>query len=347
MKDIIISIDKNRLNHNIATIREHLPKSVLLCAVVKSGAYGHGVKRVCTNLEGKVDYFAVTNNFEAFNLRKICKTTPILVLGAFSTHYLRAALKNNIEFGISNKDDLKILNSLAQKLHTRAKIHIKINSGMNRLGLNSEAELSAFYDELKKCKNIDLVGIFSHLGSGDTTSKRNLAQIAKFQRFLSLCPISTLKHLCNSYFYLDKPCFDMVRTGLALYGYGFPEVRPILSIKARVVAINHIKKGDYIGYGNNHRAKRNLTTATIAIGYGEGVPRLWAKNGYCLINGKRCPFVANICMNMSIVEVDENVKIGDYATIIGQDGNLEITATEIAKECKTIEYEILTNFKKL
>lgn len=347
MQDIIVSINEDRLRNNIAVIRENLPEKVLLCAVVKSGAYGHGTKRVCKILKDKVDYFAVTNNIEAFHLKKLFPNTPILVLGAFSTHYLRAVIKNNIEIGISDKKYLNIINTLAKKLKTRAKIHIQVNSGMNRLGLNSLNELSEFYNELKKYKNIDLIGIYSHLGSGDTICKRNQNQIAEFQQFTTLCPINTLKHLCNSTFYLDKPCYDMVRVGLALYGYGFPKASPILNIKARVVAINHLQSGDYVGYGNKHKVKKSIITATLAIGYGEGIPRLWANKGYCIINGKKCPFVANICMDMCIVKVDESVKIGDYATILGSDNELEITATEIAKACKTIEYEILTNFKKL
>ncbi|MBQ7977970.1 MAG: alanine racemase, partial [Clostridia bacterium] len=129
--------------------------------------------------------------------------------------------------------------------------------------------------------------------------------------------------------------------------YNFPNTLPILNIKARVVAINHIKKGDYIGYTNQNKATKDITTATLSIGYADGLPRLWAKRGYCIINGKKCPIVGNICMNMTIVLVDKNVKVNDYATIIGKDGDLELTATEIAKQCKTIEYEILTNFKKI
>lgn len=347
MKDILVSINKERLTHNISTIRTSLPQGTLLCAVVKSDAYGHGAKRICEVINKDVDYFAVANNYEAFNIKRRYPNKPVLILGAFSTHYLKSAIKYGAEISIFNKEHLSIISKTAKKLKKQAFIHVQVNSGMNRLGLNSISELSAFYDELKKHKNITLIGIYSHLGSGDIDCKRNYEQISQFQKFINFSPLITIKHLCNSSFYYKKPCFDLVRVGIAIYGYNFPNTLPILNIKARVVAINHIKKGDYIGYTNQNKATKDITTATLSIGYADGLPRLWAKRGYCIINGKKCPIVGNICMNMTIVLVDKNVKVNDYATIIGKDGDLELTATEIAKQCKTIEYEILTNFKKI
>ena len=347
MKDIIFSIDKERLNENVEIIRNQLPKGIKLCAVVKCDAYGHGIKAVCDEIVNKVDYFAVTNNREAVTLKRRYPDAKVLVLGGFSTYYLLPAIKYGVEFGIDSKYDLDTLSKYCRLVRKRAKIHIKVNTGMNRLGLDSVRELSEFYDELKKYEHIILVGIFSHLGSGDKFCNRNFEQIMCFQKFCDLSPVSAIRHLCNSSFYAEKPCYDMVRAGIALYGYNFPNVRPILDIKARIAAIKTVKKGEYIGYGNEHKARKNMKTATVMIGYGEGLPRLWAKRGYMLVNGVHCPICANICMDMTIVDVSNvDVSINDYATVIGQNNGFEITASEIADCAKTIEYEILTNFKK-
>ncbi len=347
MKDIIVTIDKERLIHNIAAIRKKMVKGTKLCAVVKCDAYGHGIKAVCDEIVDKVDYFAVTNNREAVMLKKRYGDIDVLVLGGFSTHYLLPAINYGVTFGLDRIEDLELLSNYCKLTHTRARIHIKVNTGMNRLGLDTTSELVHFCAALKKYDNITLTGIFSHLGSGDKFCNRNYEQILLFQRFCDLVPTSITRHLCNSSFYTEKPCYDMVRAGIALYGYNFPEVRPILNIKARIAAIKEIKKGAYIGYGNENKARKNMKTATVMIGYGEGLPRLWAKNGYMLVNGAPCPICANICMDMTILDVTNvDAKINDYATVLGQNGELEITATEIASSTKTIEYEILTNFKK-
>ena len=347
MKDIVVTIDKERLNKNVDIIRQKMIEGTKLCAVVKCDAYGHGFKAVCDEIVDKIDYFAVTNNREAVLIKKRYPNTNVLVLGAFSTYFLLPAISLGVEFGIDNIQDIEMLADYCKLVHKHAKIHIKVNTGMNRLGLDKKSELTQFYAELKKYDNISLVGIFSHLGSGDEYCKRNYDQILLFQQFCDLSPVSITRHLCNSSFYAEKPCYDMVRVGIALYGYHFPEVRPILNIKARIVAIKSIKKGEYIGYGNEHRARKDMKTATVMIGYGEGLPRLWAKRGYMLVHGIPCPICANICMDMTIIDVSNiDVKVNDYATVLGQNGGLEITATEIAEATKTIEYEILTNFKK-
>ena len=325
-----------------------MPNSTRLCAVVKSDAYGHGAREICAELNNFVDYFAVANNTEGITIKKQFPNAKVFVLGGFSTEKLASAIKLGVEISLEGVDEIPILSKYARKSQTKALIHIKVDTGMHRLGLDSIEKLYKFFDKLKKYENVVFIGLYSHLGSGDSYSKRNYDQILSFQKFVDICPVNTLKHLCNSTFYADNPCYDMVRVGIGLYGYGFPYVKPILNIRARIISIKKVKAGDFIGYGNKHKAKKDMTIATISMGYGDGLPRLWTKRGYVLIKGEMCRFVANICMNLSIIDISGlDVKINDYATILGQDGKSEITAKEIAKATKTIEYEILTNFKKI
>ena len=347
MEDIVFEINRENLLHNVRVIREMLPNFTKFCAVVKCDAYGHGMSEVCELIHNFVDYFAVTNNTEAVALKKEFPSAKVLVLGALSTKNLLTALRLGVEVSLESEDELPLLSRYAKKANRQALIHIKVDTGMHRLGLNSVTELYRFFERLRKFENITLAGLFSHLGSGDSYSKRNYEQIMLFQRFADLAPVNVLKHLCNSAFYADNPCYDMVRVGIGLYGYGMPKVKPVMEVRARIVSIKSVKAGEFIGYGNKHKAKHDMKIATIAIGYGEGVPRIWSRHGYVLVDGKKCRFVANICMDMSIIDVSKtNAKIGDYATILGTGKNAQITAKDIAKGCKTIEYEILTNFKK-
>lgn len=348
MNNIKITINKEKLLKNIAVIRTYLNSKTKLCAVVKCNAYGHGVKQICKIIDDKIDFYAVSNNKEAVNLARQNTTKSILVLGAVSTYYIRPALKRNIILSAENEYEINLINSYAKKLNLIASIHLKVNTGMNRLGFNNINQIKELLSNIAKYPNIKINGVFSHLGSGNNLKRTKHQQIL-FDEFLELMPQDSIKHLYNSTFYINtKNCYDLVRVGIGLYGYDFPNVSPCLQIEARIVSIRNVRKGEYIGYGNNNRAKRNMRIATIAMGYGQGLPRLWSKNGYVLINGQKAKFCANICMDMSIIDITNiSANVNDYVTILGSNKEKEITADIIAKQCKTISYEILTNFKKI
>ena len=339
MKDIVKEIDINQLNLNAQTIRLLLPHNTRFCAVVKSNAYGHGIKQVSKVIEKYVDYFAVINNKEAITLRKITDK-PILVLGSFNSLYLKKAIENKIEQSVAHPSHLNQLIKICNKNKLTAKIHIQINSGLQRLGVSNKEELNSLIKLSKSCKWIEIESVYSHL------SNRNEIQITKqLDTFRNLTKgIKAQKHLFNSAFYKTEKPLDMVRVGIGLYGYNFPYVEPILTIKARIVEIRKVKKGEQIGYGENHIAKVDMLVAVIAIGYRDGLPYTWGKNGYVLFSDKKCPFVADICMNMSIIKATEEMKINDYVTIIGKCDKKSILASEIAKSCHTIVDEVLTNF---
>ena len=336
-------INKDNLVYNVNYLKSFLPKHTLLCAVVKSNAYGHGIHEIVPTLNNCVDYFAVNNNCEALAVRKLTNL-PIMTLGKLEEKNLQEAILADIEFAISSIEDLKMLENYCNNKTTN--IHLSINSGMNRLGIKNKNELKLIIEKIKKIPQIQITGIYSHIGDAHNFT-RTYNQYKKFLDMSSTLPASTIRHLANTETALIHAplCMDMVRIGIGLYGYGLPQLKPVMQITSNITAIQEVKKGEYIGYGSKHRASKDCIIATIDIGYADGLPRAWSQNGYALSHNKKCPIVANICMNMTIVDVS-NIKcqIGDKITVLGTTGNQKISAAQIAKACKTIPYEILTNF---
>ncbi len=347
MKDIKKFINTQILTKNAQNLIKSLPPNTKFCAVVKCNAYGHGVIQVCSTICDLVDCFAVANNREAVQIKRKFPNKNVLVLGGISTNFLRSAVKFEVIFSVSNLQDLGILEDFASKQNMAVSFHLKLNTGMNRLGAKTEAEVQKILAFLPNCPHLNLVGVFSHIGDGKN-QKRTRKQAENFGKLTAILPANMQKHLLSSIFCdYSKLCFDMVRTGISLYGYA-KNTQPCLQIEARIVDIQDVQKGEYIGYGSKHRATKNGKIATLAIGYGEGLPRLWAKKGYVLINGRKARFCANICMDMSIIDITGiDAKINDYVVILGNSCAQQITANEIARACKTIPYEILTNFKKI
>lgn len=350
MKNYIKILNFDNLQHNINYIKSKIPQNVKICAVVKSDAYGHGALPLCKFLLDKVDYFAFSSNEEAIKIKRKLTSSRCLVIGPFSLNKINEALKLGIEVSIENISQLAILERKAKRKNIIIPFHIKIDTGLHRLGIDNKKEFQNFLNELDNYKHCKLVGVFSHIGSGEkTTCKRTLKQAENFYYLTNELQKDIIKNFCNSINTFTHPqyLFDMVRIGIAIYGYGNPNLKPILSVKARIVAIKTVNKGEKIGYGNEHKARSNLITATINIGYGQGLPRLWANCGYVLINNQKAPIIANICMDMTIVDITNipNVKINDFATILGT--TKKLNANTIAKICSTIPYEILTNFRNV
>lgn len=346
MKNCYKTINFANLNHNISFLKKIAPQSKF-CAVVKSDAYGHGIKNICPAIQNKVDYFAVSNNDEAILTRELCPTTPCLILGPLSTQNLSDAISQNSTFSIQNASELSQLNRYAKMLGKIAYYHLQIDTGMHRYGLATDSH--NFYELARRFSYAKMVGIYSHLGSGKTPKcRRTSQQIADFEQSCSAFPADIIRHICNTQNLFSHPAqaADMVRCGLGIYGYGHEYLKPIMNIYAKIIAIQEVQKGDYVGYGLHYRTKQNMRVATLSIGYAQGLPRTWAKNGFVLINNKKAQIIADICMEATIVEITHlPAKIGDYAVILS---NLPaLSATKISTSCGTIPYEILTNFKNI
>lgn len=336
-------INYENLISNAKIIKSTLSNKAKFCAVIKSNAYGHGLKEIANKIENIVDYFAVIDNSEALELRKFTQN-PILVLGKLSQEKLEECIQNNIEFCVCKSHDIDLLNSL----NGNKKIHIAINTGMNRLGINSQEEFDLLVEKIGKIQNIEIVGIFSHI-SDSKNKKRTYNQYNKLKEITQNYKSNCIYHLLSSnctYLY-PKIKLDMARIGIGLYGYGKFPTQPVMEVYSKVIEIKDLKKGEFVGYTSKHRVKKDCKIAILDIGYADGLNRLWAKKGFVILNDSYCKIVGEICMNMTMVEVDNNCKINDTAIILGSKNNKSITANDMAKKIKTIPYEILTNFNKL
>lgn len=345
MKDRYKTINQKNLLLNVKFIKNQINKSKL-CAVIKSDAYGHNLNLICRCLEKHIDYFAVSNNYEALEVKQLCPQTPCLVLSPISNINLEQAILNNVIFSIQNENEIQILNKVAKKLKKIAYYHLQVNTGMNRYGVTDPC--NKFYEKTKYSYT-KLNGIYSHFGTGEKQDDmRTKQQIFYFEKFCKPNNTNVITHICNTQNIFSHPQMhkDMVRCGIGLYGYGNEYLHPIMQVYAKIIAIQVVQEGDYVGYGFDAKVDAKKTIATLAIGYAHGLPRMWAKNGFVLINGHLAKIVGNICMEATFVDISHiPTKIGDYATILSDLPTLN--ANIIAKCCNTIPYEILTNFRNI
>lgn len=344
---ILKIINTKNLEHNIKFIKSQTINNEQIYAVVKSNAYGHGLKICQKILEKYVNGYCVATNSEALTLRKLT-AKPIIVLSALNLNQIVKCIENEIEFFVSSNYELKLLSEIAKKVGKIAKIHLKIDTGMHRLGFSRFRSFKKAISIIKNSQNLHLSAICSH--NGGDSAERTSNQFIKFKKFAKLAPCVDM-HIANTQTFFNFPCMhlNISRIGIGLYGYENKNLKPVLSIKAKIVNILNVKIGAYVGYGTEHIAKNDMKIAVVSIGYADGLNRIYAKQGYFIVNGKKAKIIANICMNMTMIDISKikDVSIGDYATVLGSDGNIEISAYTIAKKCKTIEYEILTNFSHI
>ena len=345
MSNSIKIINIKHLTHNLKTIRKQIGSKTKLCAVVKDNAYGHGIENIIKTTNEYANYYAVANIKEAKQLRELT-TLPILILGEFDIECLDDVIKFDLDVTISSLKTLTKLNNL--KIKHNINIHLAIDCGMHRLGFFNKREFKQAIKLIENNKNLTLAGVFSHLGEA-TSNERSQKQNRIFNEYLTLIPstMHPIIHLSNSAstFKNGAMHFDMVRVGIGLFGYGNKNLKPVMSVYAKIVHSINIKTDDYVGYGMKHKAKKGTKIAVISIGYGNGYMRSNERFGYVIINGKLCKIIANVCMDMILVNATGvNFKIGNYATIMGKNKGHEIDAEQLATFNNTICYEILTNF---
>lgn len=331
----IFYINRENLFKNLNTIKKCLKPNTKICAMIKADAYSHSSKKISKLLCDKVDYFGVANIREGVEIRKQRISTPILCVGSFSGQELKLASKYDIDVTIHSIHCLKILKNTSQYL----KVHIKIDTGMTRLGIKSKAELVRIVKELKELKNIQIVGIFSHFVDSINKDISEM-QLIKFNRFLECFKQEKIiKHISNSNGILNSDYnFDMCRVGLALYGYGHMRgLLPVLEVESEVVDIHTIEKGESVGYDQNFIAKEKTIVATIPFGYADGFDMRYS-GAFVFINQNRYKVIGKVCMDMFMCKVDESIKIGDKVIILKN-------ADYLAKYSNKSTYEVLSNFK--
>ena len=352
-------IDLDCLSHNVREIRKRVGEKVKIAAVVKANGYGHG----CLEMSGEllslgVDMICVSSINEAFEIRKEHKEAEILVLGFIPLENLSKAINFDITHTVFSYSQGLALNEAAKISGKNVKIHIKIDTGMNRTGFHPDEQSISEIVELSKLDELVIQGIYSHLATADEKDKSfAFAQFQLFNNFVKELEGKGLnipiKHISNSAAVIDLPemNLDMVRPGIILYGiYPSDEVKkseillkPVMTLKARVNFVKTLKEDGGISYGLTYRGKKGQRIATIPIGYADGYTRLLSNVGEVLIGGIKSKVVGTICMDQCMLDVTkiQGIEVGTEAILFGTDGKDEINVSEVAERCGEIPYELL------
>ena len=345
------TIDLSILRQNISLIRSEIPAGTKLLAVVKADAYGHGIVQVAHNaIAAGADYLAVARTDEGLMLRSADIHAPILVLGASSELEIRDGVQQGLTLTVSGPRMIQAVEKWAVKTGRMGLIHLKIDTGMGRIGVRTKEEIQAVLDMIKACPDVCLTGAFTHFADADGESDEyTRMQLEKFRRLTELLPEGVIRHCANSAAIHRYPeaAMDMVRAGISMYGY--PPVqtelplKPVMSWQTAVTHVKNVQAGEKISYGCTFTAPAPMKLATVACGYGDGYHRIASGKAEVLIRGRRCPVVGRICMDQMMVDVTsiENVRPGDEVILIGESGGNAITAEDLARWCGTISYEVL------
>jgi alanine racemase len=353
-------IDLGKLRRNLQLIRRDLPKSVRLLAVVKDEAYGHGALDVARiALEEGAWGFGLSTLEEAMNLRETGITAPLLLLGERQEAELPWCVEHNLTVCANEPHTVRKLARAAASANKRVPVHLKINTGMSRYGTRWDEALP-LVEQILGEKSLQLEGVMTHFAQSDETDKTfaNL-QFSRFSEVLRAFEqrkVSVkLRHTCNSGGFLDLPQahLDMVRVGILLYGVfpssvcrRIPGIEPVMSVKARIAAIQKLKPGEVVGYGMRYTAPSERRIAVLPIGYGDGFPRVRNQGG-ALIHGQRAPLIGGIAMDAIMVDITDipQAQMWDEAVIMGRQGSEEITVHDMARLKNSVSYDVLTNWR--
>ncbi len=331
-----IVLSKENLISNAKSFMQKSEKDI--CVMVKANAYGHGLQKVCEALKDTVSFFGVSNEEEGEAVREVCQN-PVIVFGACDDYF--KCMQKNISFAVFSLKMVKKLIKLAKNNKLIPKIHICINTGMNRYGVKNINEFVKIIKLLQK-NQIEAEGVYTHFSSLTTDNNYTQKQEKLFKEYLAFLPQNwkTISHVGGGNSIVHGIEADMYRVGLGIYGYGFDFVKPVLTIKSKIVDIVHVEKGEHVGYLCSFTANKNMTVATVPLGYGDGISRKLSNHIDVQINGKTASNVGNICMDAFMVDVT-NIKceIGDDVTVFKN-------ASEWCGIIGTTEYEVLTNFSK-
>ena len=361
---VLALIDLDALEYNIKSIRKKTPEGTGIIGVIKADAYGHGSVEVAqVLLENGADWFAVAVVDEGLNLRKHGINAPILLLGYTPELRFEDVINNGFIQTMYSYEMAEKLSKTAVRLGKTAVVHIKIDTGMGRIGYRVNDEAADEIVRISKLPGIEVNGMFTHFAASDEADKAYTNM--QFERFMKMDKMLKdrglnipVRHAANSaaIMDIDSMMLNMVRPGIILYGaYPSEEVvkenldlRPVMSIKTHVSFVKEVEKGDCISYGRTYTAPDKRKIATIPVGYADGFIRAYAKDGKVLIKGKFAPIVGRICMDQFMVDVTDidDVKINDEVVLMGTQGENSITADDIAKALNTINYEVFCTLSK-
>jgi alanine racemase len=344
-------IDLGALTRNLRKIRTRMPAGTKIMFVVKANAYGHDAA-LCALAAQKAraaDWLGVSSVEEGLALRDAGVRLPILVLGSlYPFESVLAAVAHDLTPVVASLEAAKRLVEVALKLKRRVDCHVKVDTGMGRIGASPEAALG-IVRHLAVLKAVRVQGIYTHLACAESDAAFTAEQLRRFRRVVSALSREGLRpplvHAANSAGALKRPAsrFDLVRPGLAAYGL-FAGFEPVLTLKSKIVFLKTVAKGSTISYGRIWRAKRPARIATLPIGYGDGYARALSNRADVLVGGRRCPVVGRVTMDQVMVDVtgSPRARVGDQAVLVGRQDGGEIPVAELSRLCGTIPYETAT-----
>lgn len=352
-----VEVDLRRIRHNLQEIKKRLRPGVKIMAVVKADGYGHGAVEVARASLGEgAAYLGVATVEEALALRRAGIQAPILILGACPEEVAEIIVEHDLTATIFSLPQAQALAKAASKQKKKAKVHIKVDTGMSRLGLRGVEEVAAFCRKVRELP-LYIEGIFTHFACADDIDKGKTSQ--QLEHFLSVLKrveeekiYIPLKHAANSAAALEYPPahLDMVRIGISLYGYhprgtriSGVHLRPAMTWKARITQVKRLPPGTPISYGWIYTTRGEEIIATVPVGYADGYRRALSNRGWVLVGGKRAPIVGRVCMDQLMIRLEEEIAPGTEVILLGKQGSESITADDMASWLDTINYEVLTS----
>lgn len=355
-----VKVNLDAIDHNLSEIKAHIKKGVMTMAVVKADAYGHGSVAVSKHIEDNVDYFAVACLDEAMTLREGGIKKPILILSYTHSSFAMELIENDIIATVYDFGEAKLLSDTALSVNGKIRVHIAVDTGMGRIGVQPDDEGVETVRKISNLKGLEIEGLFSHFACADSADKTvTNAQTALFDNFVSRLESMgvriPLKHICNSAgtMELDNQ-YDMCRVGVSLYGlYPSDEVDknkmnliPAMKVVSRIVHVKDVPAGFKIGYGHTYVTPSPKRIATVSIGYADGYNRAFTGVGYVLVNGKKAPIVGKVCMDLIMIDVTDidDVCVDAEVVVLGKSGKARITAEELGAMINSFNYEVICTF---
>jgi alanine racemase len=361
-------INLEAVKYNIESIKKRIKHNTKIIAVIKTDGYGHGALPIARLLEeeNRVWGYAVATAEEALELRENNIKKPILILGYAFPYSYGDFILNDVRPVVFTYEMASELSKKALELGKICKIHIKLDTGMTRIGIRPSDEGLELIRQIASLPGLEIEGVFTHFATADETDKtKTYNQLEKYKSFVDRIENELgikipLKHCSNSAGIADIPeaNMDAVRAGIILYGL-WPssevreahniDLRPVLSLKSRVVYVKSVPEDTQISYGGTFTTKRETRVATICFGYGDGYPRGLSNKGYVLIKGKKAPIIGRVCMDQFMVDVTdigEPIIVGDTVTLIGKDGDESITMEELGDLSGRFNYELACDIGK-
>jgi len=356
-------IDLTAIRKNIETMRSYISDDKKLLAVIKANAYGHGAVEVAKALTDLADYYGVAFIDEALELRKAGINKPVLILGHTDESLFEALIDYDITQTIYTYEQAKVMSDVATSKGKLAKVHVKLDTGMNRIGFGCVNESVEAIVKISQLPGLDVEGIYTHYYLADvkdkTVANLQLERYTQMLQWLEEKGVSfALRHISNSAGIMEMPneTYDMVRSGIATYGlYPSEEMDkeacvlyPAMQLISHVTHVKMVHKGETIGYGASYTLPEDKMIATVEVGYADGYPRALSNQGRMLVHGEYAPIVGRVCMDQTMIDVSHipDVKVGDKVVLVGKQGKNSISVEELADMSASFNYEFVCDVNR-